>query len=183
MKPNPLLVEIAASFEAGTALDLACGSGGDAVWLAERGWRVTAVDIDPAAVERTEAYARARGVQERVSAERHDLARSFPAGEFDLVTAHYFHTMTPIPRTEILRAGARRLRPGGRLLVVDHGSIAPWSWNQDSSVHFPTPREIADDLGLGWPVLRADSPQRQATGPGGQTAIVTDHVLLLESAA
>ena len=49
--------------------------------------------------------------------------------------------------------------------------------------YYPTPGEIAAELALDpeqWPVLRADMPQRRATGPGGRTAIVTGNVLLIQ---
>jgi hypothetical protein len=86
----------------------------------------------------------------------------------------------------VLRNAAQALRLGGLLLIVDHGSTAPWSWNQDPDAHFPTPAEIAAGLDLDpeqWPVLRADMPQREATGPGGGNATVTDNVLFLRRAA
>ena len=123
---------------------------------------------------------------DRVTAEQHDLPRSFPAGAFDLVSAQYLHSFFAFPRTEVLRTAAHALRPGGLLLVVDHGSIAPWSWNQDPDTHFPTPAEIATELALDpvqWPVVRADMPRRAATGPHGETATVTDNVLVLRRAA
>jgi SAM-dependent methyltransferase len=185
-RANPLLVETAESLTPGTALDLGCGAGGDTVWLARRGWHVTAVDISGTAVERVAAHAREQGLDGRVTAERHDLADSFPDGEFDLVSAQYLHTPFPLPRADVLRTAARALRPGGVLLVVDHGSTAPWSWNQDPDARFPAPAEIAADLDLDpgrWHVLRADAPRRRATGPGGRTATVTDHVLVVRRAA
>lgn len=81
---------------------------------------------------------------------------------------------------------AHGLRLGGRLLVVDHGSTAPWSWNQDPDVRYPTPQEVAAGIGLDpatWMVERADAPRRIATGPGGRAAEVTDHVLLIRRTA
>jgi SAM-dependent methyltransferase len=180
---NPLLAETAAPLSPGAALDLGCGAGGDAVWLARRGWHVTAVDISATAVDRVRERARDLGVANRVAAERHDLAASFPAGRFDLVSAQYFQSPFPLLRGRVLRTAARALRPGGLLLVVDHGSTAPWSWNQDPDVHYPTPTEIAAELDLDpehWPVLRADMPRRRATGPNGETATVIDNVLLIQ---
>lgn len=181
-RPNARLVETAADLPPGDALDLGCGNGGDALWLAGRGWRVTAVDLSAVAVQRlTERAARA-GLGERVSARRHDLDRSFPAGHFDLVTAHYLHTPYDLDRASVLRRAAHALRPGGRLLVVDHGSTAPWSWDQDPDVRYPSPSEVAEGLALdpaAWTVERADAPRRTATGPDGSTAEVTDHVLLV----
>jgi SAM-dependent methyltransferase len=175
---NPVLAEVAGPLPPGAALDLGCGAGGDALWLARRGWRVTAVDISGTAVDRLRAAA--GGLD--VTAERHDLGRSFPAGAFDLVSAQYLQTPFALDRAAVLRAAAAALNPGGLLLVVDHGSVAPWSWNQDPDTRFPTPRETAAGLELaagGWEVLRADMPQRTATGPGGRTATVTDNVLLI----
>ncbi|MEV2251734.1 class I SAM-dependent methyltransferase [Streptomyces sp. NPDC050147] len=180
---NPLLAETVSSLDPGAALDLGCGAGGDAIWLARQGWRVTAVDISATAVERVRERARELGIADRVTAERHDLADSFPAGRFDLVSAQYFHTPLPLPRARVLRSAARALRPGGHLLIVDHGSTAPWSWNQDPGIHYPTPTEIAAELDLDpehWSVLRADMPRRRATGPAGESATVTDNVLLVQ---
>jgi hypothetical protein len=94
---NPLLVETAEPLPPGAALDLGCGAGGDTIWLAQHGWQVTAVDIASTAVERVRARARDLGVDSRVTAEPHDLARSFPGGTFDLVSAQYLHTPFPFP--------------------------------------------------------------------------------------
>ena len=181
-RPNVCLTEIVPGFEPGDALDLGCGAGGDAIWLARQGWHVTAVDISAVAVERLTKLAADRDLHRSVTAERHDLRTGVPGGRFDLVSAHYLHTPFDLDRAAVLRAAAFRLRPGGRLLVVDHGSAAPWSWNRDSDVYFPPPREIAAGLELDpaqWTVERADAPTRIATGPGGVTAEVTDHVLVV----
>ena len=174
---NPLLAEIAGDLPPGTALDLGCGAGGDALWLARHGWRVTAVDISANAVRRLAGTP--------VTALRMDLAEEFPGGTFDLVSAQYFHTPFELSRPTVLRTAAHALRPGGRLVVVDHGSTAPWSWQQDADTHYPTPAEVFAELALEpdrWQVERADMPSRQATGPGGQTATVVDNVLVVRHA-
>ncbi|WJV50892.1 class I SAM-dependent methyltransferase [Streptomyces flavofungini] len=181
-RPNHRLAEIVPGFPPGDALDLGCGDGGDALWLAREGWRVTAVDISAVAVERLSGLARARGLGNRVVTARHDLQQSFPPGRYDLVCAHYLQTPFALDRATVLRRAAHALRPGGRLLVVDHGSAAPWSWNQDPDAHFPTAHDIAAGIDLDpatWTVERADAPRRTATGPDGRTAEVTDHVLLI----
>ncbi|KAF4406852.1 MULTISPECIES: cyclopropane-fatty-acyl-phospholipid synthase family protein [Streptomyces] len=185
-RPNDRLVETAADVPPGDVLDLGCGDGGDTLWLARRGWRVTAVDISAVAVARVAERAGSLGLGDRVTAERHDLRESFPEGRFDLVTAHYLHTPFDLDRAAVLRTAARALLPGGRLLVVDHGSAAPWSWDQDPDVRYPAPGEVAADMGLdpaAWRVERADAPRRTATGPGGRTAEVVDHVLLVRRTA
>ncbi|MGW2161679.1 SAM-dependent methyltransferase [Nonomuraea sp. NPDC001699] len=181
-RPNARLTELVAGLPPGDALDLGCGEGGDALWLAGRGWRVTAADVSAVAVDRLAALARGHGLDDRLTPVRHDLGTSFPSGAFDLICAHYLHTPDDLDRTAVLRSAARALRPGGRLLVVDHGSTAPWSWNQDPGVRHPSPQEVAAGLALDaatWTTERADAPRRLATGPDGRTAEVTDHVLLV----
>ena len=177
-RPNPILAETAGTSPPGAALDLGCGAGGDTIWLARRGWRVTAVDISRTAVERLRARSHQLGLNDRVTGEHHDLARGLPAGEFDLISAQYLHTPYELDRARLLRAAAHALLPGGRLLIVDHGSTAPWSWNQDPDVHHPMPEVDLDPRQ--WSVLRADRPRRRAVGPDGRTATVTDNVLLLQ---
>ncbi|GAA2634669.1 class I SAM-dependent methyltransferase [Streptomyces axinellae] len=181
-QPNVRLVETVTGLPAGDALDLGCGGSGDALWLADRGWQVTALDISAVAATRLARRARAIGLSDRITAEQHDVRSSLPAREFDLVTAHYFHTPYEQDRTVTLRSAAHQLRAGGWLLVVDHGSTAPWSWNQDPEVRYPAPGEVAAALDLSterWKVERADMPHRIATGPDGSTAEVIDHVLLI----
>ncbi|MFD3683755.1 SAM-dependent methyltransferase [Nocardiopsis sp. NPDC058631] len=185
-QPNARLTETVTGLSPGRALDLGCGAGGDALWLARQGWHVTAVDISAVAAERLAGLARSGGLDGLVVAEQCDLHTSFPRGRFDLVCAHYLHTSFDLDRPAVLREAAHALRPDGRLLVVDHGSTAPWSWNQDPDARHPTPQEVAAEIGLDpavWTVERADAPRRIATGPDGRTAEVTDHVLLVRRTA
>ncbi|MEV0305905.1 class I SAM-dependent methyltransferase [Streptomyces prasinus] len=181
-QPNARLTETVTGLPPGDALDLGCGDGGDALWLARLGWRVTGADISAVAVERLAALARSHGLGDRVTTVRADLRKSFPPSGFDLICAHYLHTPFDLDRATVLRSAAHALRPDGRLLVVDHGSAAPWSWNQDPDIRYPSPREVAAGIDLApetWTVERADAPRRIATGPDGRTAEVTDHVLLI----
>ncbi|MER6302002.1 methyltransferase domain-containing protein [Kitasatospora sp. NPDC001539] len=186
-QPNAVVEELVTALapEPGRALDLGCGHGGDALWLAARGWAVTAVDVSGTALDRVAARARTAGLSARVHPVRHDLARTFPEGAFDLVTAGYFHTPVEIPRARILRRAAAAVAPNGLLLVVDHASVAPWSWQAGQDVRFPTAEEALADLRLddGWRIERCHAPRRTATGPEGQRATVTDNVIAVRRTA
>lgn len=180
--PNPRLIETVSHLSPGQALELGCGNGGDAIWLAENRWTVTAVDISTAATDRLTHLADETGLKDRITAIPWDLTRGLPEGEFDLVNTHYLHTHSPLDRVTVFRAAAGALRPGGHLLIVDHGSTAPWSWNQDPKQDFPTPQQVYAEIALesaGWELERAEALQRLATGPGGQRADVIDHILMI----
>ncbi|MFE2025657.1 hypothetical protein ACFW9V_11005 [Streptomyces hygroscopicus] len=85
-----------------------------------------------------------------------------------------------------LEVQRRVLTPGGVLLIVDHGSVRPWAWNTDPGTRFPSPEDIYDELALDtarWTPQRLATPQRVATGPGGQTATVTDTVVAVRRLA
>ena len=117
--PNGSLVNEVGSLAPGTALDVGAGEGGDAIWLAEQGWQVTANDISQRALDRVAAEAQRRDL--RVDCLRADANTigAFGTEAFDLVTAHY----ASIPRAPDAR-NARNLldavAPGGTLLVVGH---------------------------------------------------------------
>ncbi|WP_218974699.1 class I SAM-dependent methyltransferase [Streptomyces sp. NP160] len=172
---NARLVEAVAALEArgatpGRALDLGCGEGGDVVWLAERGWSVTGVDVAHAAVTKARSAAAARGVD--VVLERHDLTQTFPDGEFELVNAQFLQAPVGWPRPEVLRRAAAAVAPGGHLLVVDHAEPPPWAdLDAQARIGFPTPQQVLADLALGreWEVLRAEVAERPAAGPAGST--------------
>ncbi|MGP3920060.1 class I SAM-dependent methyltransferase [Nonomuraea sp. 10N515B] len=83
------------------------------MWLARRGWRVMAIDISAVAIARLPDRARALGLDGHITAERHDMAQSFPAGRFDVVSAHYLHAPLDLPREHVLRTAAHALSPGG----------------------------------------------------------------------
>lgn len=180
-RANPVLVAIAAGLPPGTALDVGCGEGGDALWLAARGWEVTAVDVSAVALARTAARAAAEGRSDRVRTERHDLAETFPAGRFDLVSAQYLHSPLDFPRDAVLRRAADAVAPGGRLLVVGHAAGPSWAPPEHRAVHFPTPEETLAALALdpeAWRVERCEVGTRAATGPDGQAGTLLDSVLL-----
>lgn len=187
-RPNATLVQVVADLSPGTALDLGCGEGGDAIWLAERGWRVTAVDISPVALDRATAEARARGLADRIDWRRHDLAADFPAGVFDLVSAAFLHAPSEIefPRERVLRDAAAAVAPGGHLLVVGHADVPPWSQHHADHDLLPSAQTVWDSLALpadGWRPRLLEAVARAATGPDGETATLHDAVVLAERTA
>ncbi|MGB6059020.1 MAG: bifunctional NAD(P)/FAD-dependent oxidoreductase/class I SAM-dependent methyltransferase [Microthrixaceae bacterium] len=117
--PNGTLVSEVAGLEIGRALDVGAGEGGDAIWLAEQGWKVTASDISQRALDHIDTAARQRGLSiEYLQADANALG-AFADARFDLVSAQY----ASIPRTPDGR-GIRNLldavAPGGSLLMVSH---------------------------------------------------------------
>lgn len=150
------------------ALELACGRGGDAMWTAARGWQVTAVDISEHVLATLNERARRAGLADRLSTRHHDLALSVPEPEvWDLVYANYFHTPTDIDRDAVLRRVSDSVVEGGLLIVIDHGSSAPWSWEHRED--HPTPEDLWNslDLGAGWCALVCERRFRLAQSPEG----------------
>lgn len=121
--PNVVLVREVEGLTPGRALDLGCGEGADAVWLARWGWKVTATDISRVALERAAVHAAEADVADRIDWQWHDLGASFPEGEYDLVSAQFLHSMGDLPRERILRRAALAVAPGGVLLVVGHAGL------------------------------------------------------------
>ncbi|MCJ1677409.1 methyltransferase domain-containing protein [Streptomyces sp. APSN-46.1] len=179
---NTVLVREVQDLAPGRALDLGCGEGADAVWLARQGWRVTGTDISGIALKRAAGHAADTGVADRIEWQRHDLALSFPAGEFDLVCASFLHSMGDFPRERILRTAASAVAPGGVLLIVGHAGWAHWQEDRDHSVRFPAPEDVVADLELpegGWEVLLAEEHERVQNQPDGRPGTRTDNVVKL----
>lgn len=177
-KVNAALELRAADLPPGRALDLGCGEGGDALWLAGRGWSVTAVDISPTALARGRAEAARRGVS--VDWQHADLAEELPAGPYDLVSAQFLQSPVTLPREQVLRRAAEQVAPGGLLLVVGHASPPPWSDHQPDPALMPSAATVLEQvaLGDGWEVLEARDVARTAVGPDGQTGELLDSVVL-----
>ncbi|MEW2415161.1 class I SAM-dependent methyltransferase [Streptomyces sp. NPDC046866] len=180
-RPNAALVREVEGLAPGRALDLGCGEGADAVWLARRGWRVTGTDISGVALERAAAHAAEAGVADRIELCRHDLAESFPAGEFDLVSACFLHNYGDFPRARVLRTAAAAVAPGGILLVVGHGGWATWQQQEvRPAIDFPTPDEVLAQLELpegAWEVLRAEEYVHEHTSPDGHAGTRADNTV------
>lgn len=117
-QPNRFVVQETGDLAPGRALDLAAGEGRNAVWLASRGWRVTAVDFSSVAVDRGRDLARRRDVS--VDWQIADVTRyTATADSYDLVLIVYLHLMAA-DLAVVLDTAQTALRPGGVLLVVGH---------------------------------------------------------------
>jgi SAM-dependent methyltransferase len=182
-EPNDALVAVASDLQAGRALDLGCGEGGDSIWLARQGWRVTAVDIAATAVARGRRNAGLAGIPEdRIDWILADLSTWEVDGPYDLVSACFLHSPVEFPRTEVLRRAADAVAPGGRLLIVGHAEPPPWAAHYAHAVHaFPSPAEELAGLRRddGWEVLVCEVRSRTGTGPDGEQGVLRDNVLVM----
>ncbi|MGV0992542.1 MAG: SAM-dependent methyltransferase [Mycobacterium sp.] len=181
---NVRLAEIVPELTGTRALDLGCGEGGDAVWLAEQGWTVVAIDVSTTALDRGRAAAQERGVADRIEFAQYDLDSSFPAGEFDLVSAQFLHSPVEKDRPAILRRAAAAVAPGGTLLIVDHGAAPPWATKMHDHV-FPPAESVLAGLELDsaqWQPIQVGVVDRDVQGPDGQPASLADNVIRIRRA-
>jgi SAM-dependent methyltransferase len=133
-EPSPHLVREVGDLAPGTALEAGCGAGAEAIWLAGRGWRVTAADIAPAALDRAAERAAEAGVTERVRWVQTDLSTWDPDERYDLVTTHYAHPA--MPQLEFYDRLATWVAPAGTLLIVGHlGHDADADGHQQGTAH------------------------------------------------
>lgn len=120
-EPNSSLVDEAGALEPGRALDVGCGEGADAVWLAQQGWEVTGLEVSEVALERAAARAEQAGVTVRWI--HSGLAEAvLSPGAFDLVVAHY-PALPSTDRRDNERALAESVAPSGLLLMVYHAGF------------------------------------------------------------
>jgi SAM-dependent methyltransferase len=117
-RPNPHLVQEVGDLPPATALEAGCGAGAEAVWLATRGWQVTAADIAAEALARAGRRAATGGVAGAIQWVQADLSVWEPGAQFDLVTTHYAHPA--MPQLEFYDLIASWVAPGGTLLIVGH---------------------------------------------------------------
>ncbi|MBE2315799.1 methyltransferase domain-containing protein [Solirubrobacter sp. CPCC 204708] len=168
-----LAVEVA-DLAPGTALDIGCGEGADAIWLARAGWDVTGLDVSAVAVQRAEGAARAAGVDVRW------LVGDFATTEldpFDLVTTHY-PALEKTPDRTVLRALAAAVTPGGTLLYVGHAPLEREAalargFDPDGYV---LPKDVSAFLDDRWEIEVAETRPRPGGAPHG-SAFTHDDVL------
>lgn len=184
-RPNPGLVDVVQDLSPGKALDLGCGEGADAIWLATRGWTVTGVDISATATARARLQAQRQQLGTTGRFVTADLTQWEPDdGPYDLVTASFLHSPAPLPRTAILRRAAATVNTGGHLAILSHAAPPPWVDAADHPAHnFPSPAREFVELNLSerdWLVLSIQTRTRLTNAPSGEPAELTDGVLLLQ---
>jgi SAM-dependent methyltransferase len=179
-EPNPQLVDEVSGLTPGTALDVGCGEGADAIWLAQRGWRVTAADISSVALERAQAIEVSLDVASRIEWLHIDLVAAAPPGApYDLVSAHFMQ-LPPAPRESLFRRLATAVKPEGSLLVVGHhpSDLQTTAKRPPLPELFYTAAEVAALLEPSdWEIIVQASRERSTTDPAGRTITIHDTVL------
>ncbi|MDV6295404.1 class I SAM-dependent methyltransferase [Rhodococcus aetherivorans] len=181
-EPNRHLVGEAAELEPGLALDVGCGEGADAIWLARRGWRVDGVDVSGVALRRAAEHADRAGAEiaGRITWLHENLTAWDPGrGRYDLVSAQYMH-LPPPERDVLFRGLAEAVAPGGTLLIVGHHPT-----DLQTTVPRPPRPELfftgADVVALldpdGWDVVTEAAVARSVTDPDGRAVTVHDTVV------
>jgi len=165
-EPNRLLTVEAADLAAGRVLDLACGEGRNAVWLAQRGWQVTGVDFSQVGLDKGARLAEQRGVSVQwLQADLLDYVP--PPAEFALVTVLYLHIARPA-MSDVLRGAGAALAPGGVLIVIGHDptNIEHGHGGPQNPAILMAPDEIAGAL-QELRIERAERVRRSVASPEG----------------
>lgn len=187
---NTALADVVAELELepGTALDLGCGEGADALWLARHGWQATGLDISTVAVERAQAAAKSQGLPaEQARFATADLTSWNSAQQFDLVAASFLQSPVEFDRQQALRVAQDLVAPGGRLLVISHASFPQWAQDhhedaEHEAKHEATTPESELELlqfdELRWSVEIAELRSRESIAPDGELTTLDDTVIL-----
>ncbi|MCU1584953.1 MAG: SAM-dependent methyltransferase [Microbacteriaceae bacterium] len=176
--PNPYLARETAGLMPDTALDAGCGTGGEAIWLAAHGWRVTAADISAIALDRASEHAAVASVSDTVTWVEADLTSWEPGRQFDLVVTSYAH-----PAMAQLAFYARIsewVAPGGTLLIVGHrNDHASTGHSQrppaNAAVTLSDITEVLDPTA--WRIETAEEKTRTLAVPGGRSLRLHDVIV------
>ncbi|MGW2832682.1 class I SAM-dependent methyltransferase [Streptomyces sp. NPDC001286] len=174
-EPNRFVEEELRDLEpSGRAVDLAAGEGRNAVWLAERGWEVDAVDFSGVALEKAERLAAGRGV--RLRTVRADLTGwTAPPATYGLALISYLHLPWP-EMARVLTRAAACVRAGGTLLLVGHDAANPargYGGPQDPGVLYK-PEQVADLWRPSADIVRAETVARPVTDAEGVVRTALD---------
>ena len=159
--PDEVLVSEIGSLSPGRVLEIACGAGANAVWLAQQGWYVTAVDFSETAIKRAGKLAVERGVN--VDFVVADATTYQPPRKYNLVVSFYIQ-LFPEQRAKMLANAVDALVPGGTLLFVSHDrSGPPPDWEEEFLTTLTTPEEVVAEL----PGLKIQNALVFGHGPDG----------------
>jgi SAM-dependent methyltransferase len=182
-QPNPYLVSETAELTPGRAIDVGCGEGGDAIWLARQGWQVTGADVSPVGLERAAHNADTAGAEiaQRIAWRQVDLFADewMPLGSYELVSSQYLH-LPPDLRAQSMQRLADAVAPGGDLLVAAHhpSDLEIPGLRPHVPELFCTADELAAHLDdADWEIITAAAPQRSVNGPEGTPVTIRDAVL------
>ena len=173
--PNEWLVTELANLSPGFALDAGCGHGAEALWLAARGWRVTAVDLSATALALARSRAEALGmdIAERIDWVEGDLSTWAPQPErYDLVVSLYVHVAGSVDATVQRLAAA--VAPGGTLFMVGHRPIDPTTGAETAAAGQVQVSVDAATAALdrdGWTFVIAEDRPRRMAGSGVDAVI------------
>lgn len=179
--PNRQLVAAAEDLPPGRALDVGCGEGADAVWLAARGWTVLGIDVSEVALSRARAHAGEHEgtITDRLQWRQVDLLASpeLPGGQ-DLVSVQFMHLPDP-DRSRIFRQLAALVGVGGTLLIVGHDPSDRHAGvgRPPHAEVFYTPEQLAALLDDSWEILACESRPRTQRTADGRDAPIRDAVL------
>ena len=179
--PNQFVAAELADLPHGRAVDLAAGEGRNAIWLASRGWEVTAVDFSQVALDKGRRLAGGQELTGSVSWVCADATTWTGDGECDLVVLAYLQ-LPEGERRAAARAAFEALRPGGTFLLVAHDSsnLAEGTGGPQDPAVLMTADDVLDDLGgLPLEVERAGRVVRQVPQPDGSTAPAYDALVRL----
>lgn len=182
-RPNLHLVRETSDLPPGRAIDVGCGEGADAIWLAERGWEVIGADVSPVGLRRAAANADAAGAEiaRRITWRQVDLFAGewTPLGSHDLVSSQYLH-LPPGVRGQSMQRLADAVAPGGHLLVAAHhpSDLEIPGLRPNLPELFCTAEELAAFLDPSvWETVTAGAPERAVNGPEGTPVTIRDTVL------
>ncbi len=183
--PNPVLVAQAAALDPGRALDIGCGEGADALWLAERGWHVLGIDVADVAIDRAREEALSRtapggpGLAGSAEFRRADLREWVPESRaFDLVMAFFVHL--PVDERDLVFTRlAAAVAPGGTLLLVGHAVSDATSGVGRPSAHLLVDESDLVPYAAGFTAVQSSTRAREVEGPSETDPLTVHDVVLV----
>lgn len=182
---NPTLVSTLTDTAVGRALEVGCGEGADALWLAEQGFEVTAVDASPRALARGEAERTTRVAKDGITRNVRWIASDVvadplptPPEHYDLVTAHFLHIPAE-DRKIVWKKLVQVVAPGGTLQIVGHSleDLEAGIRRPPADLMFDQ-KELAAAIPRSWTKREVNQRSREQSTPDGQTVVVRDIVAL-----